>query len=595
MESNQESILKDFKNLAELLLFQATNFKNSRALNFKKNHQLRSFSNQEILSEAFYFACALRHLGLKKGQALGNLSKQNPLWVIVDLGAILAGAITVPIFHNIATEHLFYEIEDSAAEFFFTDDIRIFTLIRDKYPQLKIITSGFHKDGSSNFANLILLGKKLVKEKKYRIEDFLTEINEEDLATIIYTSGSTGKPKGVELTHKNLVSQIKATKEFFSLDENDVALSFLPLSHVFERMVMMFYLSRGVSIYFSEDVKNIANDLKDFNPSIMTVVPRVLEKVFIKIREKIANEDQPIKFLAELAFNRANNKNCHNKQNPLDKIYDFLIYRKFRQSFGTRIRMVICGGAALSEKLEHFYRNIGLNLFCGYGLTETSPVISTNCPGSYKPGTVGKVFPGVEARTTEDGQLLIRGPNVMRGYHNNPKQTAEVIEEGWFKTGDLAEIDQDGFIKIVGRNKEAFKNSNGKYVNPVLIEQKLFQELGFLLGSIIIAEGRNFTSALLFPDFEILDNTKKKFSFIGSDANFLKSATLKKFIQSRIDLINNGLDRWEQIKKFAIISTPISIAGGEITPSMKLKRGVLEEKFKEVIDEFYADSTLIEG
>ncbi len=579
--------MKNFSTLSELISFQASNFSNPRAFNFKEKNQLRSFSNQEFLEKTFHFACGLREIGLQKNQTIANCSYQNPIWLIVDLGAILAGAVTVPIFHNISKENLFYEIEDADVKYIFTDNAEIFSEIKSRNLNLKIITYGFENESAISFEGLILLGKKAADEKKYDLDSFLKINQPHDLATIIYTSGSTGRPKGVELTHQNLVSQIKATAECFPLNSQDVALSFLPLAHIFERMVMMFYISQGISIYFADDVKNVGNILRETHPSLMTTVPRVLEKVFAKIKEGIDSASLVKKFLGKKAFQRALEKDPTAQKSLLDNIFDRLIYKKFRESLGGNIKMIICGGAALSLDLERFYKNIGIDLFCGYGMTEGSPVLAVNCAKAQKFGTVGKAFPAVELRIANDGELLARGPNIMLGYHCKPEKTAEVIENGWLKTGDLAQIDEQGFVKIVGRKKEIFKNSNGKYVAPVPLEQSLVQKLGFLLGAIVIAEGRKFTSAILFPEFEILKKFKTKFNFSGSDEEFLKSEILQNFVEEAIQKINQNLDHWEQIQKFHIATTPISIESGEITPSMKLKRNLLEEKYKNVIDGFY--------
>jgi len=557
--------MKNFSTLSELVSFQATKFNNWQALNFKDGGKLISFSNQEFCEKITHFACGLREIGLVEGDCLANNSYQNPIWLIVDLGTILAGGVTVPIFENISKENLDYEISDAQVRFIF-----------DNKREIKEIKTG----KVISFEALILLGSKAVD--KYQFNS-----NPQDLATIIYTSGSTGKPKGVELTHDNLVSQIKATEEFFPLNRDDVVLSFLPLAHIFERMVMMFYLTQGVSIYFADDVKNVGNCLREFRPTLMTAVPRVLEKVYLKIRDGVEAGNFFKKFLGRKALERALNKDAEAAKNFADKIYDALVYKKFRAALGGKMRMVICGGAALSPEMERFYTNIGVNLFCGYGMTETSPVLAANCPKMHKFGTVGKKFPGIELKIADDGELLARGPNVMRGYHNQPQKTAEVFIDGWFATGDRAAIDAEGFVKIIGRKKELFKNANGKYVSPVAIEQKLVQELGFLVGAIIIAEGRKFTSALLFADFEILKKFKEKFSFNGGDEEFLRSEILQNFAGKKIAQINQKLDHWEQIQKFHIVTNSISIESGEITPSMKLKRNLLEEKYKKEIEEFY--------
>lgn len=581
--------MKDIATLLDLISFQAKNFNNPTILNFKEDDQLRSFSNQELLDNAFYFACGLRELGFVKGKTMANFSYQNPIWLIADFGALLAGGVTVPIFHNISQENLLHEISDADVAYVFTDEEDFLKIAVSQNLHLKIITYGFSNEASISFDALIALGKKAALDKKYNLDAFLKAVEPEDLATIIYTSGSTGKPKGVEITHQNFMSQIKATNEIFPLRNDDVTLSFLPMAHVFERMVMMFYLSQGVSVFFADDVKNIGSLLKEVRPSFMTVVPRVLEKVFLGIRDGVNDAGGLKGVLAKAAFKRALNKGLTAKSGLLDKIYDMLVYQKFRQGFGGNIRMIVCGGAALSQDLEIFYKNIGLTLFCGYGLTEASPVLAANSPLASKIGTVGKAFPGVELKIDPDGELLGKGDGIMLGYRNQQEKTAEVLVDGWLKTGDLAQIDENGFVTIVGRKKELFKTANGKYVCPVPIEQRLVQQLGFLTGAVVVAEGRKFTSAILFPDFDSLPKFKKRRRFLGSDEAFLTSQDLLDFVQKEIDQMNQDADHWEQVQKFFIDLKAISIESGEITPSMKLKRSVLEERNRGVIEEFYQD------
>ncbi len=581
--------MTNFSTLSEIILFQAENFNNSRALNFKENNKLKSFSNIEFRDQVFYFACGLRELGLESGAKVAISSYQNPLWLIADFGSILSGAITVPIFHNIAKENLLFEISDAEVQFVFCDSREVFDFLKANNSDLKIITYGFVAENSISFDDLISSGKAAAQSQKYDFSSLVAKSDPEDVVTIIYTSGSTGKPKGVELTNTNLVSQVKASGQFFDLNENDVALSFLPLAHIFERMVMTFYISRGVSVYFADDIKNIGACLAEVRPTLLTTVPRMLEKVFARIKSGTENATGFKKFIGKAAFSRATTKDPLAKKTIFDKIFDVMVFKKFRAAMGGNIRMIICGGASLSKDLECFYKNIGINLFCGYGMTETSPVIAANSPKDSKIGTVGKVFSNVEVKIAADRELLVRGPNLMKSYHNQPEKTAEIIQDGWLKTGDLAMIDEEGFVKIIGRKKEVFKNANGKYVDPILIEQKLIQTLGFLLGSIVIAEGKKFTSAILFPDFDVLLKLKEKFAFEGSDQNFLKSEALNNFVQEGIFKINKTLNNWENVQKFHIATKPISIDSGEITPSMKLKRCVLEERFKDVIDGFYQE------
>jgi len=578
--------MKNFNNLGELIKYQYQNFNNKNFLNFKENNEWRSFSNQDFYENIIALARGLEKLGLKRGQSVANYSYQNPIWLMVDLGSILAGAITVPIFNNISEDNLFYEIIDSDAKFFFTDNEKICTKIKEKFPEIIIIGYGFKSTLSINLEDL-LKNEESAFDNNFYVEDLFAKIKNDDIATIVYTSGSTDRPKGVEISHQALISQIKDSESFFYLDNLEVVLSYLPLAHIFERMVMMYYISKGLSIYFVDDIKNLGSFLKEIKPTIMTSVPRALEKVFARINNGVEEAKFFKKIIGKKALKRALEKDPLISKNFIDKFFDKLIYQKFRQAMGGEMRMIICGGSSLSQELERFYWNIGVKIYCGYGLTECSPVLATNAPHQHKFTSVGKAFPSVKLKIAKDGELLACGINVMKKYRNNPQKTAETFEGEWFKTGDLAQIDEEGFVKIIGRKKEVFKTSNGKFVHPVLLEQKLVQELNFLVGALVIAEGKNFVSALLFVDFDLLRNIKIKLKFDGDNNQFFDSTILKNFISQKIAIINKKLDSWEQIKKFKIIIEPISVESGEITPSLKLKRNVLERKFALEIEEFY--------
>ena len=578
--------MKNFNNLGELILFQNNNFNNKNFLNFKQHQQWQSFSNQDFFAKIANFASALENLGLKKGQSLVNYSYQNPIWLMVDLAAILAGAITVPIFNNISEDNLFYELSDCDAKFFFTDNEKICIKIKEKFPQIIIIGYGFKSELAIDFNDLISNKNTKIDNKIY-IENLVSKIKNEDIATIVYTSGSTDRPKGVEISHQALISQINDSETFFHLDKSSIVLSYLPLAHIFERMVMLYYISKGLSIYFVDDIKNLGKFLQEIQPNLMTSVPRALEKVFAKINNGIEDANFCKKIIGKKALKRALEKDPLASKNFIDKIYDKIIYQKFRQALGGKMEMIICGGSALSQELERFYWNIGVKIYCGYGLTECSPVLATNAPNQHKFTSVGKAFPSVRLKISDDGELLACGINVMKNYHNNPQKTAETFDGEWLKTGDLAQIDDEGFVKIIGRKKEIFKTSNGKFVHPVLLEQKLVQELSFLAGAIVVAEGKNFVSALLFIDFDLLKNIKNKLKFEGENQQFLMSPILQNFVSQKIENINKKLDSWEQIKKFKIIAEPISVETGEITPSMKLKRNILEKKFALEIADLY--------
>ena len=573
--------MKDFRNLSELVFFLEKNYDNDEFLNYKKDGQWVHYSCEEFADLVFSFAVGLKKFGIQKGQRLVNYSYQNPIWLMVDLGTILAGGVSVPIFENISDEHLGYEVQHCEASYVFLDDKN-----NEKAFLEQVEIRKLDKIKKINFDEIIELGKKFKKE--FKISDFLDDIKEDDLATIIYTSGSTGNPKGVMLSHKNVVSQIKDTIKVFDIKQGqDVALSFLPMAHIFERMVMLFYMSRGISINFVDDISLLGNYLKEIKPTLMTTVPRMLEKVFSKINTGIENGGFVKRFLGKKALKRALSKDVGTKRSFIDIVFDILVYKKFKAALGGRIDMIICGGASLSNDIERFYKNIGINLFCGYGLTESSPVLSVNSKKDYKFSSVGKKFDSVELKISDDGELLAKGDNIMLGYLKDETETARVLKDGWLYTGDLAQIDDNGFVKIVGRKKELFKTSYGKYVGPVPIEQKVMMSLGFCIGVVVIAEARKFVSALIFPDFDNLSSIKNIISSNLSDEELLNSKQLEDYVSEKIDGVNSCFDSWQRIKKFKIIDKKISIENGEITPSMKLKRNIIEEKFSQEIEKFY--------
>jgi len=582
--------MQKFNNLAQLIFYMKNNLKNDNFLNYKHNENWHKISVEDFCNQVFALSLALNKIGVKKDDRLANYSYQNPKWLIVDFASILAGAITVPIFNNINDDNLFYEIEDANCKFIFTDKTDITKKIWQKFSNINVIADNFNGENIYSLENLINSEIANVASNIELLQNLASEILPTDIATIVYTSGSTSKPKGVEVLHQSLVSQIHDSDSFFRLNKSQVVLSYLPLAHIFERMVMMYYISKGLTIYFVDDVKNLGKFLQEVRPNLMTSVPRALEKVFAKIKNNIEEASFLKKIIGRKALKRALDKDPMISKNIFDKIFDKLIYQKFRLALGGRMRMIICGGSALSKELERFYWNIGVKIYCGYGLTECSPVLATNAPHQHKFKSVGKAFPSVELKISDDGELLARGINVMKKYHNNPQKTAETFDGEWLKTGDLARIDEEGFINIIGRKKEVFKTSNGKFVHPILIEQKLVQELSFLIGALVIAEGRNFVSTLLFVDFDLLKNIKNKLKFNGDDNQFFDSTILQNFISQKIAIINKKLDNWEKIKKFKIIIEPISVESGEITPSLKLKRNVLEKKFALEIEEFYSES-----
>ena len=553
-------------------------------LNFYHKKGWKNLSNRKFLQQIKFLTLALNEIGVKKGNKIGIYLQPSPFWLIYDFAIINNGAISVPIFPNISENNLKYQIEFAEMKYLICDDAAKIVSIQKQYPKLKIITQN-NKACSIQFTDLINKGKIINKENSKKYQNLISKISQNDVATIIFTSGSTGNPKGVELTHKNLYSQIIAAGQRFYI-KNYKNISFLPLAHIFERFILLFYLNSGVKTYFVNDSQQIPQHLKAINPDIFTTVPRLLEKVFSKIKTTISQKSFPIKLLGNSAINYA----ISNKTSLLKPIYDLLFFRKFRQAFGNNIKMIIAGGAALDDNLQNFFHKIGINIFVGYGATETSAVISVNFPENYKLYTVGLPFPGIEAKTSPDGEILAKGPVIMKGYFKNPSATKEAINDGWYKTGDLGTIDSEGFIKIIGRKKDICKTSTGKYVNPVSIENQIINNIEFISYACVVAEGKKFLSAILFFDFENLIQYQQEYQLKNPNTEeIINNAKINNIINQRIKNINKTLNPWENIIKYHLASTSATIENGLITPSMKLKRSAVIAQFSTEINNIYEE------
>ncbi len=584
----------NFSNLVEMIDFVKSTYKNPKALNFINNKTWHSFSTQEFADNIELLSLALKDIGLKKGNGFGITANPSPIWLMFNFATMSIRSVCVPIFANISTENLLFEIKDAKIEYFFCDNQEnLKTLLKSKIKFKKIITVGFKNNENNeniiDFDDLIKIGLKIRKDYPNSYRNITKKIKEDDIATIIYTSGSTGIPKGVEITHKNLVTQIKGADANFELKhDEDIALSFLPLAHIFEGMVINFYISKGISVYFVNNVNDIGKLLKEVKPTLMTVVPRMLEKTYSKMVEKLEESGVFKKLIGKLAFKLALDTNPDLKKIPFYWFFNKVVYQKLTVALGGNLKIMICGGAPLSIELERFFNNIGINLYVGYGLTEASPVICTNSPKFHKIGTIGKKFPAVQIKI-KNGELLTKGDCVMKGYHNDEEKTAKYIDKnGWLKTGDLVTIDEEGFVTISGRKKELFKTSGGKYVSPVPIEQQILQNCNFLIGALVIAEGKKFVSCLMFFDFDAIEFHKEKLGLKNlGDQEFLSSKIIQNKIQNSVNNVNKNLNKWEKIIKFELITDRISIENGDITPSMKLKRSALEKKYQKIIESFF--------
>lgn len=568
-----------FKTYNELFDFITTTYKNPNFLNYLENGKYKSISVNEFKEKVICLAIALKKMGIKKGDTVAIFAKSSPFWIIFDFAIHKIGAISVPIFDNISTQNLNFEIEDAKIKYVFIDSIE---RLDDIKHNVTFITHNFciKEEGFHNLDDIFVMST--VKCDIYDLEQ--NTPSEDDIFSIIYTSGNTGTPKGVVLTHKNIISQIHDVNKILNLKEDEIILTLLPLAHIFERMVMSFYLNRGVAIYFVDEIPNVSNLLKVVRPTMMTVVPRLLEKIFFKIKMNIEAKSFISKFIAKNAFRYALNENM-NKDTFIFKIYDKIVYSKLRDIFGSRISKLVSGGAPLNKEIAQFFLNIGIPIYQGYGLTESSPVISTNYPGENKIGSSGKALPSVEVKITEDNELLARGPSIMKAYLNNKELTTKTIDnDGWLHTGDLASIDKDGYIFIESRKKDIYKLSTGNYVSTIPIEQALSKNK-YVEFATIIANNKKYVSCLLFIDKEIYKNDILNNQFTIKD--YYNQEKVHKNIKKDIEKINRKLNEWERIIQYTIVTNDISIEGGELTPSMKICRNVIEEKYEEIINKMY--------
>ncbi|NOR55023.1 MAG: AMP-binding protein [Sulfurovum sp.] len=546
----------------------------------------KTYSKAEFLRSVHYLTLAAHDNGWQ-GENVAIAIAPSAQWMMLDYALMLCGAVSVPLFTNISSKNLLFQCLDANIHTAFIETKTHEKCIANVAESIELIYLD-DVSGYRSIEDLLIEGEAIDKANPTLFTELLERIKAEDLATIVYTSGTSGTPKGVELSHANLISQIHATSQNYHFyKQSDVAFSFLPLAHIFERMVMHFYLSQELTVYFADDVQNVGVLLKEVNPTVMTVVPRLLEKVFFKMKLKALEGSFVKKALVNLAFHRALTKDPEGRKNILDKFLDKLVYTKLRMALGTKMRMMISGGAPLADALYSFYVNIGLNLYQGYGLTESSPVIAANTPEHYKLGTCGKAFPGVRVKVKDDGELLVKGTNIMLGYHNNVKATEENIDkDGWLSTGDLASIDDEGYITITGRKKELLKTSTGEYVSAVYIEQKLTSN-GWFEFALVIGEEKPYVSALLFIEHVFLGRLATQMNTTPLKA--LESQQFKEMTEKFIAKLNKKLNHWEKVRAYEIIADELTIENGELTPSMKLAKNHLMEKYDEEIKRLYKD------
>lgn len=569
----------------------------SAALSWREAGYWRRMSTEQLAQDVRRFALGLIRLGIKPGTSVGICASSSPQWVIADLAIMTIGAVSVPIFPNLSQEHLLYESD--------AVDMRCMIVIGDEqWKQVQahathwplIIVKGVTNlpEHVTTWGTVLDQGDDESDRNPQHYATLRAAVSPDSIATIIHTSGSTGKPKGVVLTHRNLVSQIIGSKECFPLDPaHDRALSCLPLAHVFERIVVYSYLSQGIPVSFADDVKNVGICMKEVRPTIMSMVPRLIEKLYARIVKKFDDSMVLKRHLGHWALEHAKHDDPSTAKTWTMELADTLVFQKLREALGGRLQALIVGGAALAPDLGRFLTNVGVPVYCGFGLTEASPVIATNRPGACKLGTVGRPFPGVEVKLTLAGEIIARGPNIMRGYHQDAEATSQTIDtDGWLHTGDLGRFDNDGYLTITGRIKELLKSSNGKYISPLPIEHALCG-CPLVDQAMVIADGRPFATALLFVEAEALRRTKERLKLATlDDTTFLATELMQSEMKALLAEINAHLNKWEQVHAFRFVLKTL-VVGEELTPTMKLKRYVVADMYRDVIESMYAPSASV--
>jgi len=567
----------------------------------KENNVWKEYTTVEVSEIVNKLSSGLLYAGIGPGDYTVNgrdkvavISKNRPEWVMLDLAVQQIGAILIPIYPTVSDIDLEFILKDSDVKIIFVNDQLLFEktkAIKANLPALKEIITFEKIDGVKHWKETLL---PLTENILSAIKSISNKIKNEDLATIIYTSGTTGTPKGVMLSHKNILSNVFDSLPCFPPGENLKALSFLPLNHIFERMTSFLYLYKGTSVFFAESMDTISANLKEVKPNLFTTVPRLLEKVYEKIMQKgdeLKGFKRKLFFWAHgLACRFEINKNNGVLFNLQLFIANKLIFNKWREALGNNIVCIISGGAACQVRLLRIFTAAKIPIMEGYGLTETSPVISVNRFEEKERmfGTVGPLIQNIEVKIAEDGEILCKGPNIMMGYYKHPELTAEVMEGEWFKTGDIGTIVANKFLKITDRKKEIFKTSGGKYVAPLAIENKL-KESKFIENIIVIGAGEKFVTALIVPAFQNLNIWCNQNNIDGSsNEKMVNNPSVKDFYKKELERFNQFFNHVEQIKKFELLPSDWTITSGEMTPKLSLRRKIIMEKNKELIRSMYA-------
>jgi len=588
----------ELKTIYDILIYYAEVFPNKQdALVQKADGHWVKYSILEYKNIVDNLAVGLYALGIEKGDIVATMSNNSPQWNFVDMATAKIGAVHVSVYSNLSDEDTAYILNHSEAKLIFAGEEEFYHKIKRVYPGLDIIPLIFTFDeipNAHNFDEIIALGTKRISNYGAKVEEIYQSLDENEIRSIIYTSGTTGMPKGVMLSHKNFLSNVKSAATILPLWSDDKIISFLPISHVLERMLNYLFQYKQVSVYYAESVDKLLSNIQEIKPAGFGAVPRLIEKVYGRIEQK---QDE-LKGIKKILYKRALKLAERYQENGLVKssdifwhrVYDKLVYAQWRKALGGNIKLILVGGAALQPRLAKAFRAAGIKLSEGYGLSETSPVVAVN--GEDYPeilfGTVGPILPGVQVKIADDKEILIKGPNVMLGYYKDEKATKAVFtEDGWFKSGDIGEIIDNKFLKITDRKKEIFKLSTGLYIAPQVIEN-ICKKSELIDQIMILGENEKFVAALIVPDFKVLTEKAIEFKLrTGDNYNMVQQQEIIQLFDREIATINLELSKIQQIKKIALIPKEWSVDSGDLSPTLKLKREVIKAKYMDLIKKIY--------
>jgi long-chain acyl-CoA synthetase len=596
----------DVTTIADLPFHAVGRFPKPIALARCRGDELLEISSKEMFERIRDLSLGLRATGVSRGDRVAIVAESRPEWLLSDLAILTAGAVTVPIYPTLSAGQVRYILQDSGARLAIVSTRLQLEKVQEIRHQLPSLEAVVVMDGTAATTSVLTL-EEIERRGHARMtgewgaakgfRDDARTVKPDDLATIIYTSGTTGEPKGVMLTHGNLVSNLRAVSDALEISQDDVALSFLPLSHGFERMVAYVYLFGGVTIVFAESFDTIARDLARVRPTVLTGVPRVYEKLHARILETARTAGGPKAAIFRWAVNaglvRAKALLRGGSAGPVTSlktaIGDRFVFSAIREKLGGRLRFVASGSAPLDASVMEFFHAIGIPIIEGYGLTETSPILTFNPLHALRVGTVGRAIPGVELRIADDGEILARGPNIMRGYFNKPEATADALKDGWFHTGDIGQIDADGYLTITDRKKDLLVTSGGKKIAPQPIEAVL-KRSPLVAEAMLLGDRRKYAAVLIVPDFVALERRLKDLGRPpGTRDELIQRPDVLALYQEIIDALNRELSQFERIKSMALLPAEFTVESGELTPTLKVKRKVVEQKWRDQIESLYRE------